>query len=203
MIFTKEATPEQGQNVWGAPTVVACLDRTSFACGYAEDDHRIEFSVRSIEVVAAVDRARRVQLIELAVCGRCPAKLSFLPAVTGHKWRENAPPPQSPQKMGVVDIARIPKAWPSRFDFGEEGITWFSDFFIPFYHEFFEGDCSKFCVIKMKSTVRSPFFFELIAKLTVTISCTQSKSLCMAMVIEQRVLRPASPASWPIDWSVD
>ena len=52
---------------------------------------RIEFSVRSIEATAAVDRARQVQLIELAVCGRCPAKLSFLPAVTGHTWRENAP----------------------------------------------------------------------------------------------------------------
>ena len=44
-----------------------------------------------------VDRARREQLIELAVWWRCPAKLSFQPAVTGHTWRENAP--QSPQKI--------------------------------------------------------------------------------------------------------
>ena len=29
MIFTKEATPEQGQNVWGASAAVARLDRTS------------------------------------------------------------------------------------------------------------------------------------------------------------------------------
>ena len=88
---------------------------------------------QSIEATAAVDRARRAQLIELAVCGRCPAKLSFLPAVTGHTWRENAP--QSPQKMGVVDIARIPKAWPPRFDFGEEGRP--SHDFSYFFHTFF------------------------------------------------------------------
>ena len=89
-------------------------------------------ALSSAEATAAVDRARRAQLIELAVCGRCPAKLSFLPAVTGHTWRENAP--QSPKKMGVVDIARIPKAWPPRFDFGEEGIPShdFSYFSIPF-----------------------------------------------------------------------
>ena len=132
-IFTKEATPEQGQNVWGASAAVARLDRTSLARGRAVDDHRIEFSVRSIEATAAVDRARRAQLIELAVCGRCPAKSSFLPAVTGHTWRENAP--QSPPKMGVVDIARIPKAWPPRFDFGEEGRP--SHDFSYFFHTFF------------------------------------------------------------------
>ena len=133
-IFTKEATLEQGQNVWGASAAVARLDRTSLARGRAVDDHRIEFSVRSIEATVAVDRARRAQLIELAVCRRCPAKLPFLPAVTaaGHTWRENAP--QSPKKIGVVDIARIPKAWPPQFDFGEEGRPShdFSYFSIPF-----------------------------------------------------------------------
>ena len=51
--------------------------------------------------------------------------------------------------------------------------------------------------------LRNPFFFELIAKLTDAISCTQSKSLCVAMVMEQRVLWPPSPASRPIDWSVE
>ena len=60
----------------------------------------------------AVDRVRRVQLIELAACERYPAQFSYLPSVTGHTWRENAPPPQSPQKCGVVDIGRIPKALP-------------------------------------------------------------------------------------------
>ena len=47
--------------------------------------------------------------------------------------------------------------------------------------------------------LQSPFFFELIAKLTDAISCTESKSLCVVMVIEQRVLWPALPASRPID----
>ena len=51
--------------------------------------------------------------------------------------------------------------------------------------------------------LRSPFFFELWAKLTDTISCTQSKSLCVAMVIEQRVLWTASAAPRPIDWRVE
>ena len=40
-----------------------------------------------------VDQARRVQLIELAECGRYPAQFSYLPSVTGHTWCENAPPP--------------------------------------------------------------------------------------------------------------
>ena len=42
------------------------------------------------------------------------------------------PPP--PPKMGVVDIARITKAWPPRFDFGEDGRPShdFSYFSIPF-----------------------------------------------------------------------
>ena len=36
--------------------------------------------------------------------------------------------------MGVVDIARIPKAWPPRFDFGEEGRP--SHDFSYFFHTF-------------------------------------------------------------------
>ena len=72
----------------GASAAVARLDRTSLARGRAVDDHRIEFSVRSIEATAAVDRARRAQLIELAVCMRTlPSEVAvpnFLPAVTGH-----------------------------------------------------------------------------------------------------------------------
>ena len=36
--------------------------------------------------------------------------------------------------------------------------------------------------------LQSSFFFELIAKLTDAISCTQSKSLHVVMDIEQRVL---------------
>ena len=46
-----------------------------------------------------VDRARRVQLIELAAGGRYPVQFSYRPSVTGHTWLENAP--QSPQKNGV------------------------------------------------------------------------------------------------------
>ena len=70
---------------------------------------------------------------------------------TGCNWAHmtwNAP--QSPQKMGVVGIARIPKAWSPRFDFGEEGRSShdFSYFPYLFYHGFFAGDCSKFCVKK-------------------------------------------------------
>ena len=41
---------------------------------------------------------------------------------TGRNWAHmtwKCPPKSS--KSGVVDIARIPKAWPPRFDFGEEG----------------------------------------------------------------------------------
>ena len=51
--------------------------------------------------------------------------------------------------------------------------------------------------------LRSSFFFELIATFIDAISCTQSKSLRVAMDIEQRVLWPASPASRPIDWDVE
>ena len=130
-IFTREATPEQ------RPERVRCISHRRspwppLSCTWSRSRwSRIEFSVWSIEATVAVDRARRVQLIELAVFGRCPAKLSFLPTVTEHTWRENAP--QSLQKMGV-GIARISKAWPPRFDFGEEGRPShdFSDFFQPF-----------------------------------------------------------------------
>ena len=49
--------------------------------------------------------------------------------------------------------------------------------------------------------LRSPFFFELIAKFIDAISLTQLKSLRVAMNIEQHVLFwPASPSSRPIDW---
>ena len=139
---------EQGQNVWGASAAVARLDRTSLACGRAVDDHRIEFSVRSIEATAAVDRARRAQLIELAVCGRCPAKLSFLPAVTGHTWRENAP---KVLKNGGGGYCQDPEGLVTSFWFwgGGQTITWFFIFFpYLFYQGFFLGDCSKFCVKK-------------------------------------------------------
>ena len=46
----------------------------------------------------------------------------------------------------------------------------------------------KLVVLGPWRSYESPFFFELIAKLTDAISCTQSKSLIVAMVIEQRVL---------------
>ena len=50
--------------------------------------------------------------------------------------------------MGVVGIARIAKAWPPRFDFGEEGRPSHEFLYFPylFYHGCFVGDCSKFCV---------------------------------------------------------
>ena len=46
-VFTKEATPERGQNVRCAPTTssLALTAPRSLARGHAEDDHRIEFSV--------------------------------------------------------------------------------------------------------------------------------------------------------------
>ena len=91
--------------------------------------------MRSIEATAAVDRARRPQLIELAVCGRGPAKLSFpyWPSLGTHDVKM---PPKVLKKWGG-DNARIPKAWPPRFDFGEEGSLGrpshdFSYFSIPF-----------------------------------------------------------------------
>ena len=109
--------------------------------------------MRSIEATAAVNRARRVQLTELAVCGRCQPSCRTYRPYTGHKC------PFSPKvltKMGVVGIAGIPKAWPPRFDFGEEGrpshnFSYFLHIFLP---SVFMGDCSKFCVKNMKSTVR-------------------------------------------------
>ena len=45
----------------------------------------------------------------------------------------------------------------------------------------------------------NPFFFELIAKLFEDTSCTQSKSLCVMIAIEQLTHWPASPASRSID----
>ena len=56
---------------------------------------------------------------------------------TGHSWAHMTwKCPQSPQKNGGGGYARIPKAWPSRFDFGEEGrpshdFSYFSMPFLP------------------------------------------------------------------------
>ena len=152
-IFTKEATPEQGQNVWDASAVVVRLDRTSHTRGRAEDDHRIEFSVRSIEATAAVDRARRVQLIALVVCGRCPAKLSFLPAVTGHTWHEHAP--KVLKKMRVVDMPGSLRLGHLVLILGRRGDHHmiFHIFSMPFLPWVFHRRLFKVLHKKMKSTV--------------------------------------------------
>ena len=95
--FYQGGHPERGQNVRGAPTVIARLDRTSLARGHAED-HRIEFSVRSIEVTVwgrssetgAADRAGSVRTLPSAV---------LLPTI-GNWAHMTWKCPQSPQKVG-------------------------------------------------------------------------------------------------------
>ena len=75
---------------------------------------------------------------------------------TGRNWAHMTwKCPQSPQEMGVVGIARIPKAWPPRFDFGEEGRPShdFSYFSIPFLPWVFRRRLFKVLRKKMKSTV--------------------------------------------------
>ena len=84
--------------------------------------------------------------IELAVCGRCPwpAKLSFLPAVTGHKWRENAPEVLKKWGWWILPgsrrLGRLILILGRRADHH----MIFHNFPYLFYHGFFVGDCSKF-----------------------------------------------------------
>ena len=130
--MTKAATPEQ------RPERVTCISRRRSPWPQLSRTwsrsrwSRIEFSVRSIEATAAVDRARRVQLIELAVCGRCPAKLLFLPAVTGHTWCENTT--QKSSKNGGGGYYQDSEGLATSFWFGGGGqtITWFFIFFHTF-----------------------------------------------------------------------
>ena len=74
---------------------------------------------------------------------------------TGRNWAhmKYKKAPQSPPKTGVVDIARIPKAWPPRFDFGEEGRPShdFSYFSIPFLPRVFHRRLFK--VLRKKNEI--------------------------------------------------
>ena len=132
--FTKEATPERGQNVWCAPTVVARLDRTSLARGHAEDDHciNIEFSVHSIEVTAW-SRSSETGEADRAGYVRTPPSAVLLPTIGNWAYMTWKCPPKC-SKGGVVDTGRIPKALPPCFDFGEEGRP--SHDFSYFFHTF-------------------------------------------------------------------
>ena len=84
---------------------------------------------------------------------------SELVVPTGRNWAHmtwKCTPKSS--KNGGGGYRQDPEGLATSFWFwgGGQTITWFFIFFpYRFYHGFFVGDCSKFCVKKMKSTVRT------------------------------------------------
>ena len=112
---------------------VARFDRTSLARGRAVDDHRIEFSVRSIEATAAGGQSSETGAADRVGSLRTLPSETVVP--TGHNWAHMTwKCPQSPQKNGGWSICHYPEGLATSVWFwgGGQTITWFFILSIPF-----------------------------------------------------------------------